>query len=504
MEAKRISELKEVSSSNNIDGNSSYMPIDVQTNNSYTLTKKITVKNLGEAIYEKVIASYVIQHINDLTSTFVSKLSDNFLDEFVKKYHTNADGNSSLALSTYEDLGVNALLKSALDSLQLNLYARKADLNSYFTCGTNEYIKSIRQENGKIVNVTKGKIADQVKVDDSLDSSSVNPISNSSVKAGLDTKINKDDANVTVAVEDNKYVAGFQQKDGIITSVIKKQLPTQVIDATLNATSTNPVQNKAIYNKLLDLESSLKSGLASVEGKQSNLNSSKAASSGQYITAITQKDGKIDNIKTNAFDSALNSTSVNAVQNKAIVQKFNNLQSDLNNLQSDLNNNLNSSLNSSKSAPTGQYITSITQKNGIITGITYGAPTVTVTQTTQTINTTSYKYSDANIIDVSGNLYGTNNNSGTTVFTANNDCIVNVTASIKMKYTSCNWKSPRHVWLIYSGQSTKNQLKEITNDDTPCNCTLLLKKGDKIMIDGGCKANHGTSYSITGTYLSRT
>lgn len=502
MEAKRISELKAVD--NNIDGDSSYMPIDVQTNNNYILTKKINVKDLGKVIYEKVIASYVKQHINDLTSTFVSKLSDNFLDEFVKKYHTNADGNSSLALSTYEDLGVNALLKSALDSLQLNLYARKADLNSYFTCGTNEYIKSIRQENGKIVNVTKGKIADQVKVDDSLDSSSVNPISNSSVKAGLDTKINKDDANVTVAVEDNKYVAGFQQKDGIITSVIKKQLPTQVIDATLNATSTNPVQNKAIYNKLLDLESSLKSGLASVEGKQSNLNSSKAASSGQYITAITQKDGKIDNIKTNAFDSALNSTSVNAVQNKAIVQKFNNLQSDLNNLQSDLNNNLNSSLNSSKSAPTGQYITSITQKNGIITGITYGAPTVTVTQTTQTINTTSYKYSDANIIDVSGNLYGTNNNSGTTVFTANNDCIVNVTASIKMKYTSCNWKFPRHVWLIYSGQSTKNQLKEITNDDTPCNCTLLLKKGDKIMIDGGCKANHGTSYSITGTYLSRT
>ena len=60
-----------------------------------------------------------------------------------------------------------------------------------------------------ISEVTYGSISDDMAVDTSLDSSSMNAIANSAVKAALDAKVSTSDANADLASGDGKYITGI-------------------------------------------------------------------------------------------------------------------------------------------------------------------------------------------------------------------------------------------------------------------------------------------------------
>lgn len=60
-----------------------------------------------------------------------------------------------------------------------------------------------------ISEVTYGAISDDMAVDTSLDSSSMNAVANSAVKTALDAKVSTADANADLAAGDGKYITGI-------------------------------------------------------------------------------------------------------------------------------------------------------------------------------------------------------------------------------------------------------------------------------------------------------
>lgn len=96
-----------------------------------------------------------------------------------------------------------------------------------------------------------------------------------------------------------------------------------VVDAELSATSTNPIQNKAVKSAVDTLTSSVNSKVATstYNTKMSALDSSISALQSKNTAQDTAIDKKLD--KTDyVVDSELSETSKNPVQNKVIYEKF--------------------------------------------------------------------------------------------------------------------------------------------------------------------------------------
>ena len=119
-------------------------------------------------------------------------------------------------------------------------------------------------------------------------------MANLTLKSGYNVTLTEDPANgtLTISATDTKYT----------------------IDSTLSSTSTNPIQNKAVYKALADKQDKLTAGTGiSISGNTISCSVS-GGSGGGSITV----------------DSTMSSTSTNPVQNKVIYTALQNKQDKIN------------------------------------------------------------------------------------------------------------------------------------------------------------------------------
>lgn len=125
--------------------------------------------------------------------------------------------------------------------------------------GTNASVSNSGTSSNVILNFTiprgnpgsGGGSGSDIVVDAALSSTSLNPVQNKVIKEALDGKLGKTET-AAAAIKDG---AG----NNITTTYAKKteipeipEIPTLTVDAALSSTSTNPVQNKVVYNALTD------------------------------------------------------------------------------------------------------------------------------------------------------------------------------------------------------------------------------------------------------------
>lgn len=227
------------------------------------------------------------------------------------------------------------------------------------------YVKSVNNitpdSNGNVtVNVgSGGGTGGNITVDSALSSTSTNPVQNKVLYAALNNKLDKTGtaAAATKATQDNYgnvIVNTYARKSdlsGYVKTINNMEPDTNgninistggggtgtsiTVDTTLSSTSNNPIANKAVYtavNNKLD-----KTGIAAYAYKDSTGNiitdtyAKKSEVSGVVKSVnniapdsngnvtITVSGGTGGNI---TIDSALSSTSTNAIQNRVVQQEF--------------------------------------------------------------------------------------------------------------------------------------------------------------------------------------
>lgn len=142
-----------------------------------------------------------------------------------------------------------------------------------------------------------GEAQTNIVVDAELSATSTNPIQNKAVKSAVDA------LNTTVAGKLNKT--------------------DYVVDAELSTTSTHPVQNKAVKSAVDTLTSSVNSKVATstYNTKMSALDSSISALQSKNIAQDSAIDKKLDK-SAYVVDSKMSETSTNPVQNKVLYDQF--------------------------------------------------------------------------------------------------------------------------------------------------------------------------------------
>ena len=233
-------------------------------------------------------------------------------------------------------------------------YAKKTDLSSYV-----KSINNVKPDSAGNVNISSSGGGSNITVDATLSGTSSNAIANKAVYAALDNKLDKTGtaAAATKATQDNYgnvIVNTYARKSdlsGYVKTINNMEPDTNgninistggggtgtsiTVDTTLSSTSNNPIANKAVYtavNNKLD-----KTGIAAYAYKDSTGNiitdtyAKKSEVSGVVKSVnniapdsngnvtITVSGGTGGNI---TIDSALSSTSTNAIQNRVVQQEF--------------------------------------------------------------------------------------------------------------------------------------------------------------------------------------
>lgn len=134
-------------------------------------------------------------------------------------------------------------------------------------------------------------------VDDALSDTSTNPVQNKVVTAALNGK-------ASTAVASRTANGLMSTSDYIKLLGIEDGATNTVVDAELNANSTNPVQNKAVKTAL--------------DGKASTEVASQTANGLMSAEDKVKLDGIEDGATRVIVDDAMSSTSTNPVQNKAV------------------------------------------------------------------------------------------------------------------------------------------------------------------------------------------
>ena len=176
--------------------------------------------------------------------------------------------------------------------------------------------------------------AQKVTVDSDLNASSENPVQNKVIKAALDLKANAaeiDPLSLTVSTtrsDDPSALSAqsFTLDDGTTETIYN--LPREiVVDATLSASSENPVQNKVITAALDSKANASEINAMSVVFSENK----STASSAIELKSFTVTQGGVDTTynlpESSVVDSEMSSTSENPVQNKVIYAALQNVPS---------------------------------------------------------------------------------------------------------------------------------------------------------------------------------
>lgn len=199
-------------------------------------------------------------------------------------------GNISIDLSLYKV--VDSLPTTGIDATKIYIVPAKTTGDKNIKA---EYVYTGNPASA--YDATKweklGEAQTNIVVDAELSATSTNPIQNKAVKSAIDA------LNTTVAGKLNKT--------------------DYVVDAELSTTSTHPVQNKAVKSAVDSLTSSVNSKVATstYNTKMSALDSSISALQSKNTAQDSAIDKKLDK-SAYVVDAELDETSENPVQNKVI------------------------------------------------------------------------------------------------------------------------------------------------------------------------------------------
>ena len=191
----------------------------------------------------------------------------------------------------------------------------KVDLSGYYTSGEVDallltkaaavHTHTASDVSGLATVATSGSYSDltgKPTIDTDLSSTSTNAVQNKAVKAALDGKAAKSHTHTATEVTGLATVATSGSYSDLSN--------TPTIDTALNSTSTNAVQNKVINEAITNIETE-------ISGKANATHTHTASEVSGLATVATS--GKYSDLTGRpTIDTALNSTSTNAVQNKVI------------------------------------------------------------------------------------------------------------------------------------------------------------------------------------------
>ena len=311
---------------------------------SATSTNPVQNKVINEALNNRAVL--------DDTNTFTSP---NRFDDIYMQNGINSlkwyDGSPNFVVGyinskTYTGNAATATkaTKDSAGNVITDTYAKKTDIS-----GVVKSVNGVQPDTNGNVNITVSGGGSGVTVDEELSSTSTNPVQNKTIynallnKAGTDIfsgfDLNSPSATIRWRNGSQNYgiltasnysgTALRATQDGagnIITETYAKKtdISNATVDATLSATSTNAIANKAVYSALSDKLGKTDTAYAATKATQDgngNVISSTYIKSVNNVTpdengnvAITVSGGG-SNI---TVDAELSATSTNPVQNKVI------------------------------------------------------------------------------------------------------------------------------------------------------------------------------------------
>jgi len=259
----------------------------------YTLTKKVLSRVLYEYAYNYVssrLSTLAYYQLSDLAYCDIPKMLTKMMNLNPTPGLLSSD---SLALSAKSDLNLGNMMSLNLEDLHLEQYVVKNEATCNFEAASDEYVRSIQQHSGKIVDVKTGKFSTVMPIDENIDGNSANAVRNAAIKEALDKKLDIIGTDYDHWPVDKQYIAGIHQKNGKIASVDICNLPEYPVDIDLDEMSERPLQNKVITAKFDEQLNSILQTIENTCVKKDNANSYLQAENNEYIYAIKQVNGKI-------------------------------------------------------------------------------------------------------------------------------------------------------------------------------------------------------------------
>lgn len=241
---------------------------------------------------------------------------------------TSIEGSGNLSLA---DIGIDGNIAEIVTALP-ELTAAKSNklylLKSSESVEGNTYGEYIKINDGNADKWEKiGEWKAYITVDNKMSDTSTNPVQNKVVLAQLnslqdalikiiDTKVDKETGK---GLSTNDYTTAEKTKLAGIAEGANKT----VVDSALNASSTNPVQNKVINTAL--------AGKASTAVASQSANGLLSAADKKKLDGIAEGANKI------TVDAALSDSSTNPVQNKIVSNNIGDLRVQIQDLENDFN-----------------------------------------------------------------------------------------------------------------------------------------------------------------------
>lgn len=254
---------------------------------------------------------------------------------------TNYTGNAASATKATQDSAGNVITET---------YAKKTDIS-----GVVKSVNGTKPDIDGNVNITVSGGGSGVTVDEELSSTSTNPVQNKTIynallnKAGTDIfsgfDLNSPSATIRWRNGSQNYgiltasnysgTALRATQDGagnIITETYAKKtdISNATVDATLSATSTNAIANKAVYSALNDKLGKTDTAYAATKATQDGNGNVISSTYIKSVNNVTPDENGNVNISVSGggsnvtVDSELSESSTNPVQNKVITVALNN------------------------------------------------------------------------------------------------------------------------------------------------------------------------------------
>lgn len=254
------------------------------------------VKFISEPYFLKIVGTGVTENDSE-TITPISEIIQQ--DEETVAAALN-DLNSRKADKDYVDEAVSGVtidIDDSLDSASTNPVENQAVTNALFDVEETvaASLNDLNNRKADISYVDEAVSSITIDIDSELDSASTNPVENQAITNALFDV----EETVAAALNDlNDRKADISYVEEIASSI------TIDVDSELDSASTNPVENQAVTNALLDVEETVAAAL-------NDLNDRKADK--EYV------DDAVSSI-TIDVDSELDSASTNPVENRVITQ----------------------------------------------------------------------------------------------------------------------------------------------------------------------------------------
>jgi hypothetical protein len=264
--------------------------IDTLNNTIYQYSDNLTFQFLRDAKFNEYTLGAYINYDDKIYGLEVSeddtfKVDSRFLNEkkeFLLSFSLT-NGEEIIHLGT-----INYRVKDAFGSTTSPLPGQKEvwtvlveqEVDDYFLKNYQSQLDDFNQKYEEIKKIAAGGgSGSSITVDSELNSTSKNPVQNKVIKAELDKKaakneiptnlssLNEDETHQTVTAEEKKKWDGKSDFDGDFNSLNNiPNIPDAVIvDAELNETSTNAIQNQAVAKELAEKLS--KNGLKTINGQ---------------------------------------------------------------------------------------------------------------------------------------------------------------------------------------------------------------------------------------------